>query len=201
LPPPPAVAAIPADAPPGETLIELAVQQRPDLAAQQSRIEADQSALALACKEYYPDLAVAAKYDTFMPPEMRSQVGLSVNVPLYRQRRHAAVEEASARLRQHQQELQRMVDEAGFEVQSAGQRLAERREVAGLYKDKILPAAKANVESARIKNTNAQLDFLRLIEAQRQYQMQQDRYYMALADCHRIAAELERAVGGRIALR
>ena len=187
--------------PAAETLIELALQQRPDLAAQEARIDADQIALALACKEFYPDFAVAAKHDAFMPPEMRSQVGVSLNVPLYRQRRHAAVEEASARLRQRRQELEKMRDEARFEVQSANQRLAERRQVVGLYRDKILPAAKANVESARIKYTNAQLDFLRLIEAQRQYQMQQDRYYMAVADCHRIAAELERAVGGRLALR
>ena len=106
-------------------------------------------------------------------------------MPLYRQRRDAAVEEARARLRQHRQELENLRDEVSFEVQSASQRLAEQRRIVGLYRDKILPAAKANVDSARIKYTNAQLDFLRLIEAERQYQMQQDRYVMALADCHR----------------
>ncbi len=196
LPPPPAEVAIPENVPSAEALAEQALQQRPDLAAQEARICAEESALALACKEFYPDFEVVAKHDAFMPEEMRSQVGMNLNIPLYRDRRHAAVREASARLRQRRAELEGRLDEARFEVQSAGQRLAERREVTQLYKEKILPAAKANVESARIKYTNAQLDFLRLIEAQRQYQMQQDRYYMALADYHRIAAELERAVAG-----
>jgi len=199
LPPPPAEVAVAVEVPSTAALAELAVQQRPDLAAQEARICSEENAVALACKEFYPDFEVVAKHDAFMPVEMQNQVGMNLNVPIYRGRRHAAVEEASARLRQRRAELQRLVDEARFEVQSAGQRLAERREVVGLYKDKILPAAKANVDSARIKYTNAQLDFLRLIEAQRQYQVQQDRYYMAVADYHRIAAELQRAVGGPVA--
>jgi outer membrane protein, heavy metal efflux system len=74
--------------------------------------------------------------------------------------------------------------------------LADRREVVGLYKDKILPTAKASVDSARIKYTAGQLDFLRLIEAQRQHQSPQERCYAAIADYHRVAVELERAVGG-----
>lgn len=198
LPPPPAEVAVAVEVPSTAALAALAVQQRPDLAAQEARICSEENALALACKEFYPDFEVVAKHDAFMPVAMQNQVGMNLNVPIYRERRHAAVEEASARLRQRRAELQRLVDEARFEVQSASQRLAERREVVGLYKDKILPAARANVDSARIKYTNAQLDFLRLVEAQRQYQVQQDRYYMAVADYHRIAAELERAVGGQM---
>ncbi len=154
------------------------------------------NALALACKEFYPDVAVAAKYDAFMPPEMRSQVGVSLNVPLYRQRRDAAVEEARARLRQHRQELESLRDEASFEVQSASQRLAERAPGRRALPRQDPAGGEGQRRFARIKYTNAQLDFLRLIEAERQYQMQQDRYIMALADCHRAAAELERAVGG-----
>ena len=54
------------------------------------RIRAEGAAVALACKEYYPDLELVAKYDAFMPEEMRTQVGMDLNVPIYRQKRHAA---------------------------------------------------------------------------------------------------------------
>ena len=82
LPPPPAkleVSGVPADS---AALVELALKARPDLAAQMARIRAEEYALRLACKDYYPDPEIVFKYDAFMPVEMRTQVGVNVNVPL-----------------------------------------------------------------------------------------------------------------------
>ena len=59
-----------------------------------------------------------------------------------------------------------------------------------------LAVAEANVQSARINYTANRLDFLRLIEAQRQLRMQQEKYYQAISEYHRRLAELERAIGG-----
>jgi hypothetical protein len=39
----------------------------------------------LACKEYYPDVNLVAKYDAFMPENMRPEVGMDINIPI----RHA----------------------------------------------------------------------------------------------------------------
>ncbi|MGQ9575622.1 MAG: TolC family protein [Thermoguttaceae bacterium] len=194
--PPPAEVAVPEETPVPERLAEQAIQRRPELAAHEARICAEENALALACKDYYPDFQLAARYDAFMPDPMRTQVGLDLNVPLGRRRRHAAVQEAAARLRQRRAELEGRRDAVRFEVHAACQRLVERRQVAALYRDKILPAVQANLQSARAKYVAGQLDFLRLIEAQRQLQTQQERYYTAVADSGRAAAELERAVGG-----
>ena len=79
----------------------------------------EEANLALACKEYCPDLSIVAKYDGFMPDEMKPQVGMELNVPLQRGRRSAAVREASERLQQRRAEFQDRFDQVQLEVQSA----------------------------------------------------------------------------------
>jgi outer membrane protein TolC len=195
LPPPPAKADVPDALPTRESVIERALQARPDLAAQMARIRQEEYSLGLAYKDYYPDLEFVFKHDHFMPVEMQTQVGMNFNVPVYRQKRHAAVCEASAKLRQRRAELESRMDQVRYEVQAAWERTSERRSVVRLYEKKILPAADANVQSARINYTAGKVDFLRLVEAERQLRQQQAMYHETVADYHRRLAELQRAVG------
>jgi outer membrane protein, heavy metal efflux system len=197
LPPPPAMLSMPTGLPPADTLHLLAVRQRPDLAAQRARVRAEDAGVELACKEYYPDLELVYQRDEFMvSPAMYNQIGLNINVPLYRVKRDAGVREAQARAERQRAEFRRLVDEAAFEVQAATERLEETVAILELYESRILPAAKANIESAQEYYIAGQLDFLRLIEAQRQLRDQQERFYRTMADLHRRTAELRRALGG-----
>ncbi len=198
LPPPPAKAPLPDSLPTAESLQQAASEWRPDLFAMQARIRAEQANVALACKEYYPDLNLVAKYDGFMPEEMRPQVGMEFNVPLQRDRRSAAVREASERLRQRCAEYQERLDQVRYEVQAALDRAAQSQRVIRLYEEKLLPATRRSVESAQSNYTSGKLDFLRLIDAERQVYTQQAMYYQAIAEYHRHLAELKRAVGGSL---
>jgi outer membrane protein TolC len=67
--------------------------------------------------------------------------------------------------------------------------------VVHLYEEKILPATQRSLDSALANYTSGKLDFLRLLDAERQLNTQREMYYQALADYHRRLAELERAVG------
>ncbi len=67
-----------------------------------------------------------------------------------------------------------------------------------MYQNKILPAAQENLQSARANYVAGKVDFLRLIEAQRQVYRQQDRVHETTANYHRRWAELMRAVGGSV---
>src|SRR5262249_41619329 len=84
LPPPPAdLTPVGPLAGPDE-LRELATGQRPDLAAVRARAAADEAAVALAMKEYYPDVEAMAAYDAWWQrPEqaLRPMVGVRVNLP------------------------------------------------------------------------------------------------------------------------
>jgi outer membrane protein, heavy metal efflux system len=195
LPPPPAEMPRLRSLPSAEELQQTAVESRPDLFAARARVRAEEANLALACREYYPDLNLVAKYDGFMPENMRPEIGMELNVPLRNGRRSAAVREASKRLDQRRAEFQERCDQVRFEVQSARDRAAQSQQVIRLYEEKILPATRRSVESAQANYTSGKLDFLRLLDAERQVYAQREMYYRAIAECHRRVAELDRAVG------
>lgn len=201
LPPPPANLPVPEPPSSAEPLHAIAIQSRPDLAAQAARIEAQQAALALACKEYYPDMEFIGRYDATMEDEaMRPMVGMAFNVPIQLQRRNAAVREAVARVQQETAEYQNRVNQARYDVQSAYERLVQGRAILRLYTDRILPAAQQNLEAALANYTTGNIDFLRLLDAERQLNNQRETYYSTMAEYHQRLAELERAVGGVLPL-
>src|SRR5262249_43417995 len=97
--------------------------QRPDVQALADRVRAEQAALALACKEFYPDVEVTAAYDTIMgngpTRDLAPQVGVRVNLPVRHARRYGMIAEAEARLAQREAALARQTAQVQFEVGQA----------------------------------------------------------------------------------
>lgn len=182
-----------------ETLRAIAFSQRPDLAAANSRLRAEQSAVALACREYKPDLELVGRYDTFwQAPEqqLQGQVGVTLNIPVAWQRRCAAVREAQAKVQQRQAELATLATEIQFQVQEAQAQVEESRAAVQLFGERLIPAAQASVESADVGYVAGTVDFLRLIEAQRQLIALRQEEAETLAEFHRRWSRLERVVAG-----
>lgn len=199
LPPPPARLDSPPLALSVGQMRATAVMLRPDLAALGAQIRAEQGRLNLAYKEFYPDFEVFGRYDNFWSQaSLRGQVGLNMNVPLYREKRYAMVREAQWRLSQRRAEYEQRIDDINREVQTAYERFDEAQQTVGLYTDQILPAARRNVDSAFAAYETSGGDFLRLVAAQRQLIMLRERYQESIADYHRRRVELERVVGERL---
>jgi outer membrane protein TolC len=204
LPPAPRQVATGVVVPGAQPLREVALARRPDLQALASRIAADEAALALACKEYYPDFEPFFMYDRFMGNTSDSRplaymVGLKVNLPVRLARRDGAVAEARARLAQRRAELARQADQVNFQVQEAYAQVRESERTVRLYQEKIVPAARLQVKAAGPEYMTGKIPFTTLIEAQRNVISLQDRFYEAVADYFRRLAALERAVGGPLA--
>ncbi|HUE75145.1 MAG TPA: TolC family protein [Pirellulaceae bacterium] len=192
--------ALPAADPPEEPslLIAQALAQRPDLAALAHRIEAEQAALTLAHKNYLPDVDVIGAYNAMMPEkEMWGQVGVGMNIPLYRQKRHAAVAEAEQKISQRVAEYEQKQLDIQYDVQSAFERLDESRQAMELYRQKLIPTAQLNAEATQANYENANATFLDLATAQRQLIALREKEQEAVIAWHLRRAELERAVGGR----
>ncbi len=182
-----------------DQLQQQAIAMRPELAAQSARIRAERYAIQLAQKEFYPDMEIFGRYDAFWQEDpLRTMVGVNLNVPIYKDKRWAAIREAGARVAQQQATLDSQINEIAFQVEQAYRRVEESRQSLKVYEDRILPVAEHSVESARASYTSGRLDFLRLIEAQRQLLTLQDRYYETVAEYYQRRAELERVVGNRI---
>ena len=136
------------------------------------------------------------KYDSFWTDVVqRGQVALNVNMPLYRGRRDAAVREAMHRVNKLQAEYEQQIDLIRNDVQSSYARVEAGRRTLELYTEKILPAAQGNVEAASSGYTAGTVDFLRLVQAQRELIELNEKYQQAIVDYNRNRAELDRVVG------
>jgi outer membrane protein, heavy metal efflux system len=203
LPPPPGTLDPPQ--PPAESslLWQTALQQRPDLAALAWRVQSAEAALELAYKNFYPDVDAFGRYDTFWQPAstqgpLRAQVGVAMNLPVYRQKLRAAVCEAQSRLNQRRAEFEQRSLEIQYDVLSAAQQVEESRKTVELYAARLLPTAEQNVTAARTNYEVGKLNFLQLAQTQRQLIMLRERQIEAVIAYHRRVAELTRAMGGTV---
>ena len=127
-----------------------------------------------------------AKYDAFMPVDIRPQVGMNVNVPLSTsgatpRSREASARGAAAAGRVSEPDSIR----SATRCRPAYDRLAQQRQAIAIYSEKILPSAERSLQSAQVNYTAGKVDFLRLIDAERQLHVQREKYYEALADYQR----------------
>lgn len=196
--PPPAEPALSDQAlPPVGQWQQLALQRRPELQALYQRLVADQAALALAEREYYPDVEVMAGYNSFMPERLvRPMVGIGWNLPIRRDRRQAALREAQARIAQRRAQIERLIDQIRFEVQEAYEMLRESEQAKRLISQTILPAAETNVREARTAYITGRIPFVTYLEAERQWIQWRERYHETIAEAGRRRARLERVAAG-----
>ena len=187
--------------PPAELLRQYGVASRPDLAQRNNRLRAEQWSVALANREFRPDLEWVGRYDTFWQGTdrpLQGQMGLTLNVPLAQEKRRAAVREATARVTRERNELDAMTRQAEFEIQEAYEKVFESLQTTALYDRDILPAARRNVQSAQAGYVAGQVDFLRLIQAQRELIDLSEQSIQTQAELHTRLAMLERTVGGSL---
>jgi cobalt-zinc-cadmium efflux system outer membrane protein len=201
LPPPPKKIEIAEGLPEAAQLRAAALARRPDLRALANRIQAEEAALALAYKEYYPDFDLMAAYDAFwVEPGLRPQLALRMNLPVRLARRRAAVWEAKAKIAQRRAELDRQVNQMNYEINQAYAEVVENKQAGRLYEQEVLPKAELNVNSAEAAYQNGRIPFLTLVEAEREVIRLKDDYYQFVAEYYRRLATLERAAGGSLAL-
>ncbi|HMR77120.1 MAG TPA: TolC family protein [Polyangiaceae bacterium] len=197
LPPPPTTLDLPLVFPgPSTALQKEALSNRPELKSQRARVRGRQAARDLADRESYPDFGVMASYNSMWAmPEHQWMLGFSVNVPLQLGRRRGAVEQADARIAQATAELLGVSDEIRVDVEKARQRLIEAGHVVRLYRNRLLPAARAQIEAARSGYVTGQTTFQALIDSERSLRNVELNYQQSLATLGARRAELVRALG------
>jgi outer membrane protein TolC len=197
LPPLPAVLEPPSpESAPREALLARALAERPELRAAEARVRAREAAVDLARREFLPDLRVMGAYDAFwQESELQPMLGLELNLPLRRTRRAAALDEAKAALEQARSTRVGLDDQVRFSVQRALERLAEAHHALEIFQDRMLPAARDRVDSARTSFETGQSDFSTLIDAERRLRDAELGYEEALVEVSRRHAELARALG------
>ena len=199
LPPPPVQLTAPTEPFDANGLLGIARANRPDLAAVASKIRAEQASVALAQREFKPDVELVGRYDTFWQGTdrpMQGQVGLNMNVPIRLERRRGAVREASARTSQQRAEFDLLSAQIQYEVQAAYERVRQAYREVQVFDQRIIPATNSNVNAAQAAYIAGKVDFLRLVQAQRERIDLLNQQAAAVAAYYVGLAELERVIGG-----
>jgi outer membrane protein TolC len=183
-------------APDRAAVLARALEQRPDLLASEQRVRAREAAMDLARREFLPDLKLMGVYDTFWAEsELQPMLAVELNLPLRLTRRYAALEEAEASLERERSERASLDDEVRLSVASALDRVDEAHHLFALYRDRLLPAARDQVEAARAAFETGRSDFPAVIEAERSLRNIELDAEEALTNLSRREAELARATG------
>jgi outer membrane protein TolC len=197
LPPAPADLVL-AAAPTGSSaeLQELALRKRPQREAASARIRGARAKLAVAERDYYPDFELMGSYNSMWDmTEHRWMVGVMMDVPIQRGKRQAAVEKAEAEIARARFEDEKLVDEIRVDVDRATRRVTEAQALVDVHENRLLPAARAQVDSARAGFIAAQNSFLAVVEAQRNLRHIELSLAMARSELSRRRAALARVVG------
>lgn len=173
-----------------------AVRTRPQREAVRARIRAARTRIDLAERAYYPDFEVMGSYNSMWDmTEHQWMVGVMIDIPIFRDKRRAAVEQARAQAARAGFEDERLVDEIRVEVDRAHRRVVEAEKLVAVYEKQLVPAARAQVDAARAGFTSAQTSFLAVVDAHKNLRESELDLAMARAELSRRRAALARVVG------
>ncbi len=197
LPPPPAEEpAREAHEVDGRALADEALAARPELRAQAARTRGAHAEIDAAHREYYPDIELMGSYDSMWDmPEHRWMVGIGLNIPLQRGRRRAAVDKAEAVSARARSEEQKLKDQIRVEAARAALRAREGSHIVRVVEERLLPAARDQVNAARAGFVAGKNEFVALIAAENNLRQVELELHHARADLSRRLAALDRAVG------
>ncbi len=184
---------------PLDSLQALAAAHSPMLHEHIARIAAQRERVALARKEYLPDIAVSLSYGQRQGfTDMLSAV-VSIPIPLQKGRKQDAdVAAAAAELAALEAQHHEMVNALDAEVAKQVSDLERARTALALSKRAILPQAQATLASSTAGYQVGRLDFAAVLDAQASVFNTEIAYYRSLTDFAKSLAELERTVGAGV---
>ena len=192
---------------PMSMVVERALAVRQELDAVDARIRRNELGVRLARLASRPDFTVQGSYVTV--PKVGSNpasdagkdafgVMLSMNLPLFRSRNRAEVQEATARVEESRYARQRIRDAVAAEVAGAYGRLSHSGRALDVYEQGLIVQAESSVLATLAAYQTGQMDFLDLLDAERMVLRTRLGYVAETANYRKHLSQLERAAGGSL---
>jgi cobalt-zinc-cadmium efflux system outer membrane protein len=186
-------------------LVQQLVEFNPELKRLDSLAEKEKANIALAKKEFYPDVTLGVDYvqtgsarmsgvaDSGKDPLL---VGFSVNIPLWWGKYRAGVREAENRYAASRLEREDRANLLTTDLELALFKFQDAQRKISLYRDALIPKADENVKVIQRSFEAGKSDFLSLIDAERILLEFQLTYERAVADREQGLSTVEKLVGG-----
>ncbi len=192
---------------PESLVTERALAARQELEEVEARIRRDELGVRLARLASRPDFTVQASYVTVpkIGGNTASDAGkdafgimLNVNLPLFRKRIRAGVQEAMARVEESRYIRENIRDTVAAEVAEAYGRLHHSRRALDVYEQGLIAQAENSVLATLAAYQTGQMDFLDLLDAERMVLRTRLGYVAEMANYRKYVSLLERAAGGSL---
>lgn len=172
------------------------------LASRRKDINAAQSRLDLAKKDFYPDFKVGAFYggrDDTPSGQDRADflsLKLSMNLPVFAaSKQQKAVDQRSSELMQQRYALQDQWNKVRAEISMAYSDFHQTKNQTVLFKTGIIPQARQTVASMLAGYQVNKIDFLNLVRSQITLYNYEIQYWQALTQANQALAQLTAVVG------
>ncbi|MGW8265187.1 MAG: TolC family protein [Longimicrobiales bacterium] len=197
--PTPSLPALPLGVPELQTLTRWAQETRPRLRAMRLGVEQAATKEELAKRSIWPDITVGIQYGLGrMAGDYKSMGGAMVGfgLPVHAgKRQYAARDEALALRLSAEAGLEDARAEIGAEILMELAELGRSRSLLSLYREDILPQARATVESALNAYRAGTVDFMTLVDAQMAVNRFRGEYFALVSSYGTSLAALETTIG------
>ena len=182
--------------PTADSLVSLAQANRPALKSGTERVASAEAGLAAVRREIFPDLTVGLAYQRRPAFDDMLSLMLGVTLPLFAGARQLPMRREMAAMRDMAQaELQATRTETVARVVELRARAERDRNLARLYRTRILPQARASVEAAISSYRVGRVPFMTLVDNQMTVNRYEIETYRLVADFHQAVGELEAMTG------
>jgi cobalt-zinc-cadmium efflux system outer membrane protein len=185
-------------------LVRQALDQRQELKVAEEMIQKSGFMKDLARKEYFPNFNLQASYITVSKKNSMASdagkdaysIGIGLSLPIQFGRRVAATEEAEATDQANRLTYENLKNSVEAEIADLCFQLQSTQQTLDLYSQGLLVQAQTSLESAVSAYQTGKLDFLSLLDSERMVLQAKLGYVKEQSNYGKIAAALERAVGG-----
>ena len=181
-----------------DELLSAAKAENPDISAAQKMIDKQSLQVDLAHKDFYPDFNVQYMWQRTDPAQFRAYYMLSVTarVPIYRSRKQSPeLAQAEAELSRTRSESEAQSQQVAFELRTAFDTAQKTAELLTIYRDGLLPQARAEFQAGIAAYQNNRQDFQALLTSFLDVLHLDEEYWQSFAERETALAQLEKLTG------
>ncbi|MBI5560624.1 MAG: TolC family protein [Deltaproteobacteria bacterium] len=178
-----------------DELINKAVEKNPEIRMLAYEAEREELGVLLAKKDYYPDFMVGVapverdgRFDAF-------DIMFQMNIPIWRDKYRSRTKGAEADAGITRWRLKSAKNLKGFEVKEAALKVDSEARTITLFETGLIPQTELAFESALKNYQSGNIDFLTLLDAERELKKTRLEYIGTIAEYRKRVAALEKAVG------
>jgi len=181
-----------------EEFLSAAKAQNPEISGAEKMVEKQKLQVDLAHKDFYPDFNVQYMWQRTDPTQFRAYYMLSfgVRVPIYRSRKQRPeLAQAEAELNRSRSESEVQSQQVAFELRSEYETEQKTTELLKIYREGLLPQARAGFQAGIAAYQNNRQDFQALLASFLDVLHLDEEYWKSIAERETALARLEQLTG------